>query len=522
MRKTHGYRKPAMALVFVFLTGLVLAACSSSSSVDDALSHPGDRFLGTVTFKGGPGGLDVVEVSPAAQITQAEGFQVWTDGGSWNGVDTTTGDVVFKWLDTSSRLENVDIEIYDADAEGQDAYLNGDDVCGGATIAGCGTNPGYFYVSENAADGPETEIEYEGLTGLPRASRYLRAIPPKTTVKVPWSVVEPSGNQYQFYAMVMADKIPATTANDDPRYDPDTGTFTIQAYRLNPTTTKNPGVATDQPITSVKPGQWFYGVVWVDLPGADRPGTGICADGGDGDSTCYTDVNATNYDYYFVEDQDNFNAPTYASLQSYPSYCSYYNTGFAFMGGSAFELQFDPAVLTTNDDIMDSNNQFTTANGTKMRSYDDADTTDQMGVLAASSSTTYNRFVFGNIANYDCSPSSSPVETPPMPDTLDTYGDPTIPGNWVQGDYPAAKLAFQAIGNPGEGSRLSLANNGNTNIKAAFGLKSTTGGGCASYKCAVAETSTNYPMWTDSLGTNTGQGFRVGAYNERMGYVEIQ
>jgi len=300
MRKTHGYRKPAMALVFVFLTGLVLAACSSSSSVDDALSHPGDRFLGTVTFKGGPGGLDVVEVSPAAQITQAEGFQVWTDGGSWNGVDTTTGDVVFKWLDTSSRLENVDIEIYDADAEGQDAYLNGDDVCGGATIAGCGTNPGYFYVSENAADGPETEIEYEGLTGLPRASRYLRAIPPKTTVKVPWSVVEPSGNQYQFYAMVMADKIPATTANDDPRYDPDTGTFTIQAYRLDPTTTKNPGVATDQPITSVKPGQWFYGVVWVDLPGADRPATGICADGGDGDSTCYTDINATNYDYYFV------------------------------------------------------------------------------------------------------------------------------------------------------------------------------------------------------------------------------
>ncbi len=540
MRKTHGYRKLAMALALVFVTGLALAACSSSSSsVDDALSHPGEGLQGTFKITLDPSGdpINISQPDMAASVSVAEGVQVWTcpagvscepgtGTGEWDGVDTTTGDIYFKWKDTATRLENLSFELYDADTEGQDAYLNEDDICGGDTISACADNPGYFYVAETAADDPETEIEYDP-SGSPRASRYLRAMPPKTSVKVPWSVVETSGNKYNMYGMIMADKVAATTANDDSRYDTDTATFTIQAYDFDHTDAKNPDILTNSPITSVAEGQWFYTVVWVDYPGANSTtasGQGLCADGGNNDGGCNVDETAASYDYYFTESEDNFTQESYVNLRDWPSYCSYYNTGFTFLGGGYFEMRWDPSVLTTNDSIVDSDESFTTSEGTTLRAYYDADLGDQLGISIATTSNTFNRAVVVTTASYDCSPGSDPIVTPPMPDgKSDGYGDPTISGNWVQGDYAPARIALKPLaGTTGQGSRMAMANNGNTSVYVGIGKKSTSGGSCAAYACAVTETSPNYPMWSDNTGTNTGQGDRVGAYNERMGYVEIQ
>lgn len=535
MQKTYGYRKPAMLVALVFVAGLVLVACSSSSSTDDALSQP-DRLIATFDVHVNPGAdqaIDISEPDMAVPISVAEGIRVWTckpgtqcpdphvvaddpnAGGTWDGTDTTSGDIYLKWMDTTSRLENADIEIFTADAEGMDATLNNDDICGGATIGGCATNPGYFYVADTAAQGPETEPN-----PAPNNPRIKRVIAPMTTVKVPWSIVESSGNSYWFRAMLMADKYAATTAQDDPRYDPNTATVTTQAYAFDLTASKNPGILTDQPITTASPGQWFYAVTWVDYPGANRPGTGYCADGGNNDGTCTAGDGASGYDYYFVEDQDNFNHPSYQNLQVYPSYCSWYNTGFSFMGGGYYELQWDPAILTVFDNLSGTNN-FKTANGTTLYSAYDADLSD--GVVVSGSGVDVNgaKATLATVASYSCSPGSSPVVDPPMPDRVDSYPDPTIPGNWVQGDYAAGRVSVQVKpGTPvGLGSRLGMSNNGNMSVFVGFGRRGTSGGGCLNYQCAVTETSPNYPLWVDAGGPGSN---RLGAYNERMGYIEVQ
>jgi len=539
MSKTHEYRKLALIVAFVLGTGLSLAACGTQSSTDDAASHPGDNYIGSIVVTVDPKGpsLDIQQVNPVLSNTNITGdatFSVSTVGTPTYASNTLTGNVKFKWKGTQ-KLEDVRIGVYSTSGTGLNANamdpeaptsLANRDNCtaypdfGTAIAAGC--RPGYTYVADTKADGPETEIEVLSEGSVSRKSRYLRVICPDCgSVTSKWMLQDTSGTTaYTFSAYVFGTKHARDIMNDS-RFDNDTATIKAFAYRPNSTMASLPTVNQSAPLSTVKTGQWFYVSVWYDSPGlVSRNNTTWppCRDGGNAGNPAGCDITQTkmdNDDFYFVEDKANMDvfAAWKAGGSNYLS-----NTGFAYTSWGTWFLRWDPAVLQTNDTTTTKIGSGSGANafktrvtaGTTMATTSDDVTTDQFSYDStfSSGSNTLNRASCAVHLTY-----SIPTTIPIVGDGLNTYA------GYQQGDMNVCKLSLKAIGASGTGSRIDFAPAAGTVFGTAVGYASAAP---ATANDIVAQKSPNYPIWADASGLSQGPGGAVGHYNEQYAWVCIQ
>lgn len=547
MLKTHGHRRLALLLALVFVTSLLAACSSSQSSTDEPLSHPGKDYIGTIRMDMDPSNatIEITKVDDAVTnnvLTKIAGFSVTSSDISFAG-NTLTGSIKFKWTGPE-RLEDLSIRVYEADAIGLNATINNADTCKGLPLATClGAGPpegdkteGIVYVGDEALDGAETEYECLGLyaTPGPCKERALRLMSPGCTsgtiagnsVTAVWRMTETlSGNaNYTFYAAVFGTKVPPLV-KDDPRYDVESATINMKAYRADPANASYPAVRTDLPLTYVKTGQWFYVLTYVDAPGDQSRGqTAMLCDDGDGNTTCSIGpTTADHYDFYFVEDQANFNQPVLTSPAEYWKQFSSYNTGFMFAGELWYQVQWDPAVLRCNDNGEGTGTPLGTGIrafrtkgllGTKMYSYGDNNIVDQWAEDTAQPRGLANRSLHYYVGTYNYG--GAPLTYPPLPDGLDVddYGT-----GIQQGDFPSGYLTLKAIGPSGSGSPIRLSPSINTLYNVGIGNKTGTNGTAAIF---VVQKSPHYPIWVNATGVNEGAGASLGHYNEQIAWVCVQ
>lgn len=538
MLKTHGHRRLALLLALVFVTSMLAACSSSQSSTDEALSHPGKDYLGTIRVDVDPKNVkfDVSVINDATSNTAlASNFSVDTTGIGF-AADTITGNMKFKWVGPE-RLEQVSIRAHASSGIGLNAELLNADTCKGKTLGACfaaSGQEGIIYAGETVAEAPETEYECQGIAPAcdPRSERGLRLMSPGcetspgvfagNSITAIWRMKETtSGNpKYSFNARIYGTTV-TPVMKDDPRYDADTVNVHLKAYApmSGTSTLAYPGVNTARPLTTVKTGQWFYVLSYVDSPGDKSRGqnTKQCDDG-DGDTQCFIHpVDSQDYDFYYIEDQANFDALT---ASSWWKTLSSYNTGFLFCGHAAWMIQWDPAVLQCNDcsqgvgtSMGSGNKSFRTkgAAGTKMYSYNDTNLVDQWADDTTLPSGWANRCLTGYIGNF-----AYPTSYPPLPDWLDVddYGTGV-----TQGDYPSGYLALKAIGASGTGAPIRLSPSGNTIYAAGLGNKSPNPNIA---RWINVQKSTNYPTWAAGVGVGEGIGGSIGHYNEQIAWVCVQ
>ena len=551
-------KKAAVLVALVFAMGLTLAACSttSGSSTEDALSHQGgDNYLGSIQVTVSPtaGTITVTPVANAVSDTtydySAEPLAVSTTGVTWDGAGTITGEMAVAWTG-AEILEDVSIRIWAIQPSADAAVINNDDVCGSqpllnALAASC--YAGIVYVGDEVTDSPETEIELDytqyvttldDIPGSGRVSRSKRMICPQCgSVTATWSMTEGTAGfpNYTFYAYVYGTKAPAKmcgadgicadgAGDDDPRYRADHASVKLGTYNMN-AASKFPAINQASPTNTVAPGEWVFASLWFDMPGNNRPGTGLCADspydsGGDLDCDILPGVNFDNKDWYFLEDQDNKTAydtagyhyagTTYNPLSTTFGYN--YNTGYLFMGGGSWEISWDPAVLSTNDSLMGSAGWWGSgvdvfkcqgALGTNMHSVWD-DQADQF--LVAGNSSNFMNKAFALVdASY-----AWPADFPPMPDLTDNYA------GFVQGDFHAGRAPLRGIGNVGDGTRVQVNATNMTTVYVCVGNGSSTQ---ATAICVNQGPSDKWPLWEVDVGIFKAA---LGAYNLEHSWLCIE
>lgn len=610
MHKGHWYRKMAVLMALVFVAGLFLAACSSSSgsSTDDALGHPGDNYIGSVKISVDPinSDMDITPIKSTLsinEIPQTDGWEVTTGTVNWDNAGTITAPVSLKWLGPD-RLERVSIRTYDfADAVGATtSYTNadggfdpnhvcisagpdtilqtvplGDDVISGTdVVAGpCGIcdsvyksgsddvqtasgMPGehgaavslqesiangcnyltYTYVGDdnNHADGAvsvQTCQDNGDCSNAEYNAKRLMSPGCGTSgniVTTEWQLFnnEAGFPQYTLYAHVYGDKIPADYRND-PRYDYDTGGVYIGFYEPDwslGAKVMQANEAAPVPNGSVlSPDDIVYALVWLDYPGASRPigEVPVACEDGSGD----TYVNCTDgsgpafqsYDYYYVEDDANLDAPSTAGYwQSYKTYF----TGFMYAAGGFVEIQWDPSALLPGDTYQSVN--LVSGGGTTItKLIQDHDLADQFSCTPLNVSRWTGRAMGPCDPQFDLSSPATAV-APPMPDGRDAkanaYMTQYAPGDFVQGDFIAASIAFQAVGPVGSGGYVMAAPSGSMLINAGLAKAGATN--YTGTPFGVAQKSANYPIWKQSQSYQSGPGGSVGHYNEQIAYICIE
>jgi len=524
-------RKLAVLIALVLVAGLTLAACSSSSSsTNDALSYPGDNYLGTIRVDVDPGeesGVTSMTVTPVANAVDGPvfgdltGVTVTTSNVEWEvaGPGTITGDMKLVWAG-AERLEDVAIRVIDAGG-GPDVVMDNDDVGGGCATLGTGVSSGDFcgiaYVAEKEADDAETEIEIDpNFPDTNRNSRYNRVMCPQCgQVTAPWSLTEASGAPYTFFANIFGTKISADVTAD-PRYDHDYATLKAITYKPEWALGNLPPI--DQAVGvyhDVSPNEWFYVGLWWDAAGDSRAGTGLCTDGPkDADAICYGgpgDV-VGDSDAHYLEDLDNLNAA--AAALAWITFPSFYNTSFMFLYGGGWNVRWDPAVITTIDSYLAGKTAFkTAAGGTFFNAIVLDDPLNpysaQMSPVAVQISPSFSN----SMGVWQTTYSWSGGLTNPMPDGTSDY---SATPDGVQGDIMFARLGLQAIGVSGEGTRLAFGASNQTNVWVGVGKYQNTQAGNWYHNNMK---NPAYPAWDGAVGIGAAS---PASYNEQIGWVCIQ
>jgi|GEM_PF-3974895 len=540
------WKKKLAVLVALMMVGLLAACSTSSSSTDDPLTDTGDDYLGSIRVTVDPSipDITVTPIANAVSNTDQTGggtFTVTTDPASVNYVaPTITGDMKFEWSGTDA-LEKLSIRIIDAPGDAATATIDNDDECGGAALGAAlpGCKPGIVYVGEEAVDGPETVIELDynqyvtSMDDIPdngsRVHRGQRVLCPLCGVETAtWSMSENGGGGAYTFTAAIYGMLRPTDVYSDSRYSEDHTAIKIDTYKPLTSTAKYPQLDWAAPTNQVDQGEWFYATIWYDIAGDGRAGTGLCDQTKTGCGSCGATVATLDNDcWYYVEDLDNKNAFETAGYHS--TFSSYYplttisganyNTGYLFIGGGAWEITWDPAVLMTNDNMMggalgDSNwygsgsNEFWTqgASGTRLRSVYNTTHAKAAGFSVSGNASNFmNKALGSNDAMYDLGGGTLPQ----MPDWQDTDSGAD------QGDYNAAMISFKAIGNSGEGSAITVSPTNKTTVYVCVGNKTATYAGAI---CVNEAVSDNWPTWEGNVGIF--EAIR-GSYNEKIGWVCI-
>lgn len=513
MIKTQGFRKFATLMAVIFGMTLFLAACGTDSSTDDALSQPGDDFVGTYKFDMDPANESMV-ITPVAsavsntQVSISDGFAVTSGAATWAG-GILSANVTVTNKSPLYRLENVGLRIFNStdltittqadstniNTPGQDntacnvvgnlAAKLGNGACatsGGPGLQIVGDTGIVTYSATTAAgSGQWATPVYECVWTVgpcTAASKYrgLRAIAPGCTTGGP-SVTTPLAlgsavAKYTFWSHLYAVKRPANLFND-PRYDSGNGTIILKAYQYGAGAT--PSYDPTQPLTTVLSGQWFALVVAADMPGDQSAGQMLlCADG-NATAGCSVSAgalaSARNQDYYFLEDAGNIAARDAAGGV---------NTGYTHLGSVVSMVQWDPAVIFTNDIGTKTccgalgtrpgsgANAFTTTGGTSMLTIRNATngllnprvtTTATQATNGQSRATVTGSFTYNIAGGF-----------PPF--LGDGFDGNDYSGSDVPADLVMGVLALRAIGPAGSGATITLSNTGNTVINIAMGNNS--------------------------------------------------
>jgi len=335
-------RKLTTAIMFLAVVGM-LAACSGSSSTDDALTYPGDNAMGTIRFDVDPAGASVTATPVGSPFTNntllgtgagvIPNITITTTGAVWNGVDTMDFDVTVKNSDAARELSNVRIGV-NSSTNLAAKTVNGDR-CKNAAWSTClpATDPAIVWVADNTLEGPVTK---RVCSMLPTCTdSYLSVIHQGCgAVKAHWTL-NSSSAKYTFWATLFADATQTTNLLTDSRYDPYVPSIYMRTYKLDTATSSFPvlGGASN----SMKAGEWFYVSYGVDNPGNNAAYTFPYSD-------------ATN-NVQHIEDVGNLAAVASGS---------YY-----YIGNYYWSIRFDPAIieLNSNDGSAPGNNgnKFNTA-----------------------------------------------------------------------------------------------------------------------------------------------------------------
>lgn len=356
-------RKLTMVLLALAFAGL-MTACGGSSSTDEALTTPGDNYLGTLRFDVDPTNqkVEISQVTAPWSSTKIPGdgtghstdWEVSSSNVSWNGSNTIAFDVTLKWKKTTHDLTNVRIGV-NASTD-MDVRLVGGDRCGNTPWSSClpATDPAMNFVSDSTAENPETIILCWPPAVWPDADckqSYYNTIGAGCgSMTTHWSLYEASGAPYTFWADLWGDQHPLNPLQD-PRYDNNVPTEYLEVYKMDPTDSTYPVPTTAS--NTMKAGEWFYVRMWLDNAGNNRalPYTSDLTEGPKR-----------------IEDTGNIAAWAYGGDPS---------AWYWYTSAPAIGFRWDPAILEVNASIASDppGNQaakFNATTGTRLRVQTDA------------------------------------------------------------------------------------------------------------------------------------------------------
>lgn len=272
-------RKLTMVLLALAFAGL-MTACGGSSSTEEALTTPGDNYLGTLRFDVDPqnGKVEVSRVTAPWSSTKIPGdgqgsstdWEVSSSNVVWDGTDTIDFDVTFTWRKTTHDVRNVRIGV-NASTDMDVSIVNGDR-CGSTPWSNClpTTDPAITFVADTAADSAETIILCVPPSQWPTGEcvlNYYDNLGTCGSITGHWKLQESSGAGYTFWADVWGDQFP-TDPLQDPRYDENVPTVYLAVYKMDPTDSTYPAPTVES--NTMAAGEWFYVRMWLDNTGNNR------------------------------------------------------------------------------------------------------------------------------------------------------------------------------------------------------------------------------------------------------------
>jgi len=283
MRKSE-FRKLALVILSLAAVGMLAACSGSSSSTDDALSHPGENYMGSLRFDVDPQAAKV-NVTPTGSpwsSTKIPGdgsgnipnVTISTVGApNWNaGTGSITFNTKLYWNDPDRELNNVRIGINYSTRPA--VVLSNSDKCVGpiGTCVAGSNDPAITYVSDDLAEGPVSYTFCNSVLPIPTCVDHGFSTIHQGcgSVTAKFVMTEAAGSPYSFWADLYGDAInvPADLTTD-PRYDQYTASIYLRTYKLDPADSSFP--AENAATKMVKAGEWFYVHFYVDFSGNNQP-----------------------------------------------------------------------------------------------------------------------------------------------------------------------------------------------------------------------------------------------------------
>lgn len=281
MRKSE-FRKLALVILSLAAVGMLAACSGSSSSTDDALSHPGENYMGSLRFDVDPQAAKV-NVSPTGSpwaVTTMPGdgsgnipnVTISTVGAPvWNDpAGSITFNTKLYWNDPNAELQNVRIGLNAITRPAVE--LSNSDKCIGSigTCVASVNDPAITYVSDDLAEGPVSYTMCDANLIPTCVDHSLNTIHQGCgSVTAKFVMTEAAGSPYTFWADLYGDivSVPADLTADS-RYDQYTASIYLRTYKLNSTDSSFPaeGAATKM----VAAGEWFYVHFYVDFSGNNQ------------------------------------------------------------------------------------------------------------------------------------------------------------------------------------------------------------------------------------------------------------
>ena len=486
-----------LAVVIAILAIGFMAACSSSSSTNDALTHPGDNYLGSLRFDVDPqaGTVDVTPVGspwvmtsptmPGDGLGSIPNITITSSNAVFSGGNTMDFDATVKWSDASSELNNVRIGV-NASTNLDVVLTNDDNVACGGPWSGClpANDPAITYVADDPADGrldTETVAISQGCGAVTEH----------------WTLFEGTGLGYKFWADLYGEPF-ATDLTADPRYDQYTASIYLRIFNADPLDATYP--VENVETNSVASGEWFYVHYYVDAPGNGQT-TGVAGSYPYADST-----NNANH----IEDTENIGR--YGVTVS----ANYWYVGKLM----PWTVRWDPAVIEVNSnmaaEIGISGNglaKFSTAGGTKLRVITDWDILNGWNNQVPAYTTWNAVGLFKQITDVFAA-TYTPIFYP-------------HPGNGADGfaniEWDVGSIAVRALpALPADtGSSIKVAFDSNT-IVFAYGTEATPYTTADDLGKDVLR-SFNYPLtWCERIPGGVCGGFFQGMYNNDREYICTQ